>query len=138
MIFIDPYEKKQISFTTHKELDEYAYSLLKIKSKDKKEIEKAHSKFLIENPEDYHLLKSYDRAFWMCYLKLNKQIQEAQNIINENEKNYNEFADDMKKEFDELKNTLKSWKEKIAKSQPLMSEKNCNCFFGDPNLTNTC
>jgi hypothetical protein len=140
MNFIDPFEKKKISFSTHKQLDEYAYSLIKIKDfENKKEVEKLQNKFLIENPEDYHLLKSYDRAFWMVYLKLYKQMQDAQIIINENEVYFDSFTDEEKIKFNQLKKDLKSWNEKIKDFEPCNSSENdkCNCFFGDPRTTFT-
>jgi hypothetical protein len=144
MNFIDPYEKKQISFKSHKELDEYAYSLLKVKSQDKKEINNAIDKFLIEYTEDYHLLKAYDRAYWMVYLKLINQIENIEAMLNDNLEIYDDLNDENKKSYDDYKEKVKILKEKKIKYEPLCSTKQyhnnniiCVCFFGDPNCSKT-
>jgi hypothetical protein len=130
MVYVCPIEKKKVIFDSHQQLDEYCASIFKSK--------KDETKFLIDNPEDYHLLKAYDRAFWMVYLKLKKQIIDAENIISENENDQEYFTEDEKKDFQQLKDNLASWKEKSLKVQPLFDDKgNELCFFKNPNITNT-
>jgi len=123
-------------FESHNQIDTYCQKIFSNK--------KSENKFLIEHAEDYHLLKAYDRAFWMVYLKLNKQITEAETIIRENENDMQYFSEEEKNDFEQLKNNLKNWKEKSIKFEPLMSnekdkekEKKCDCYFQDPNLTKT-
>jgi hypothetical protein len=55
-IFNCPMEKKQITFKTHKDLDEYCN-----KAFDKLNINIYKKKYF----EDFLLLKAFDRAFWM-------------------------------------------------------------------------
>jgi hypothetical protein len=130
MVYVCPIEKKKIIFESHQQLDEYCHSLFKT--------DKSETKFLIEYPEDYHLLKAYDRAFWMVYLKLEKQIYDTENVIRENENDQKIFTEEQTIEFQQLKDDLVNWKEKSLKVQPLFGDKGENlCFFKNPNFTGT-
>jgi hypothetical protein len=145
MIFQDPYDnsgfyKKQIVFNTHQELDNYIYSLLKINIDDLKGFDKAHDNFLKNYPEEYYLLKSYDRAFWMVYIKIEKQIDEIEGVLNEGMIYYDDYDDKTKNYYDDFNKKLKILKEKKSKYVTLENKNHkdkCLCFFKDPRETKT-
>jgi hypothetical protein len=59
--FIDPVSKKKISFDTHRELDIFCSNLFT-----------EHGDRIIfetKYPQDYSLLKAFDRGFWLGHLK---------------------------------------------------------------------
>jgi hypothetical protein len=136
MSYLCPYENKKYLFENHKQLDDYLETV----------INKNISSFLIDHPEDYHLLKSFDRAFWynfifiqrIVYLKYKKKINEYHEFYEENKNDLNDS--DLKNYHDELKVI----QDKIIKYVPSLTldddDNNHveNCKFGNPNFTGTC
>jgi len=58
MIYKDPISKNEITFNSHKELDKFVKEKLRIWRED-------GESFKESQPEDWRLLKGFDRAFWL-------------------------------------------------------------------------
>jgi hypothetical protein len=110
-----------IEFKTHTDLDQFLKNVLK---KD----------LHFENRDEAILLKAFDRAFWLKYLKCSKDLKENKKLLRLIE--INKHFSQEEKEF-----RMKHLKEKIEKDEEIYKE--CvplneeDCPFGNPKNSNS-
>jgi hypothetical protein len=116
-------KSESILFETHTKLDQFTLSLFEI-----------DENFHFNYKDEYQLLKSFDRAFWMRFYKKKERIEKILKQI-EILENGN-FTPMRKKQVDDK---IKMYKEKIDELD-LENEKDCpcaekDCPFSDPLKT---
>eukprot|EP01080_Neovahlkampfia_damariscottae_P008737 gene8737-685_t len=119
----------EITFKTHVELDEFVTYLLKVD-------ENAEQIF----PDEFILLKSFDRAFWLKNNKLTGKIQQLEAKIKKCEIFIPLFSGNEQKELrktlEELKSEFQTVKEDFISVAPNISKKQVElCPFGNPDST---
>lgn len=82
LFFSDPITKSELKFETHQQLDEFILQILK-EIPDYKE----------KNPDDWMLLKCYDRAFWLGYFYANSNDEDENGTIEKMKKKFKPTSD---------------------------------------------
>eukprot|EP01080_Neovahlkampfia_damariscottae_P007112 gene7112-11275_t len=117
----------EIEFLTHKELDHFVN---KLENKD-------HN-FSRRYKNDYLLLKSFDRAFWMKHFKIESEIDKFEKELKQlkkYQKSQNEEI--LKKKITKIQNEIKKRKEALKVTRPIeYSENGSNdfCPFDNPTV----
>lgn len=126
--------KKISQFSSHQELDEFTQRLLEIDV----QLPKNH-------PDEFTLLKSFDRGFWMKHVLAKKQIQKnSQKIIDLQKEKFIKAVkgmhidvENITKEIKQFEKDQKMFIQESLKFEPCFSKQESSCPFCDPRRTNS-
>lgn len=126
--------KKITQFNSHQELDEFTSKLLDIDI----ELPKNH-------PDEFTILKSFDRGFWMRHVLAKKQIQKnSQKLIDLQKEKFVKAVKGMQLDVENITKEIKQFEkdqkvfiQESLKFEPCLSKLESSCPFCDPRRTNS-
>jgi hypothetical protein len=120
-------EQDDYIFNTHIELDQFVHKLNSI-----------DLEFEFHHKDEYKLLKSFDRAFWLNYTYSMSHLTKDESVLEILESSNLKPSGEVDEKIRHLKEHIKIQKQLIDETKPFpKDEDSFNCPFDDPNKTNS-
>jgi hypothetical protein len=119
-------DQDEFKFKTHIELDKFVIQLLSI-----------DPEFITHHKDEYLLLKSFDRSFWLNYSHSMSHFIKDESVLEILESN-SQSSEEVDEKIRQLKEQIENKKRSIEETKPYINDEDSfDCPFDDPNHTNS-